>query len=1560
MEEEAEFINAYQEMVGKAKEIEEELKQQGEEPLKTEEEWEREIETAAYFAEQLYESAKEIENASTGVDELEIEKEAEQSAEISEPQLSNSKEEISELEELADMIEQHQVEPFIEEALETKPEPIVNEKEIEKLQEMDIEEQFKTVHDNEYLEELIESQNEKIELETEGEAEAQLNNSKENFSELETELEEERDEIEQHQVEAAIEEELEAKPEPIVNDEVIEEIQEIQGIELEEQFQTVNFNEYIEELVENQEEEKIQEHNKREQEREQEQENIEQTQTQEVIQQSTYLQEQLEEQEQNIEQEYEDIDEVEQHQVETAIEEELETEPKPIIQEEELEYIKNFEPEKQLEAELLYELIEELAQKQKEVKKEIEEKEEQNDISTEQKVAQIKRKLQIPQENSAETEVEVVNKEVNITLVEPKQEEQEEEYTDENSEKNYETAKSRYKQQTGKRPIYANKETKGFKQWLEQSKESKEEEKTKQIQEPKEERKKEESWKSTLKNWIEQATEIEPELKSELKKLVEKYNELEKLIKKYKQLYNKAKSEELSQNEMVEFTALNKMLLKIDPIKIEMFLDLRDIKRYLNEKYFYDFWDKPRVNQIRTHFFTHISQQYKNVKLAQKKKENLEQIIDNWIDKSSENEISSELKLKLKEVVKNYAEIEKVATKFMKLYTKSQHEKLSKTEKIEFQSLIRTLQKSEPSKIELFAGLRAIKNYLNDQNSNDFSDKTGRNRIFSVRNNFFKLISQKYENLKKENKVKKLIKTSERFKTPLEYLVIGQHGHIALGLLMYRSLINLNLKYFYEPQLYSPFNQKHPDGTIVITKEFLSFFGDKFQKYLNFTNEEFSQIRHIIFDFTLNTDKINVMEKISKYNPNDASILIIIGLNWKLKSDIGSLPNDDLIYQKNYKNIRIVNQQLWTKLFNLDKDNLWNDVIDAILDKNLVRLKSISKKLKLNFSLPTTYDLKEFLKSDNLFDVFINDYDRKLLKIVPDIEDSIVTNKSLSYFEDKVLLYGNSIDAKRRTINFAQKLISLAYSKGLIKQKCKSDGYVAVSLYLAGKYLNDFKTQEQIFKRICIHENTFRKRLEDFHLFQEVFEDEQLKLIYKGLGLSLNLINSIKYYIKLFRRSELAENSNSRIYYYASIVYLVSKTMNNLISRTQIAEMFRIDRSSIKLYENNLGIKKELYDDLWRSLIDDYSEELEISAYLRIYIIEILEKIRDVLKLDEKSHINYKSYVLAGFYLIMNHLDKQLSYMDLLNLIKDRDLAVSEEAIRKKVSQFNFIKNNLINIKFKHIKKKYFSKLHISDSESQKIFSIINQARETEIIDDDKIFRNNIKVESFFSAVVYYVLKFSGKEISKRFIAKTFDVHVETMRVREIDLKLLFSDFRISYYNELIDHYFLKFKIANKLLSCTKYIVRIGNEKELFPSDSNVKVDIATAIYLASIVMNYPINQAHLSKLLKIDRSSIINRSNSLNSIKEKIFGVIQLNHIFQILDIPSDVRDLTSNLIKQAFQNKDFEINNDFKSYIASAIYVAGKYLKKKITQEMLSKKLNISRHTIINYSKIFNRYLS
>ncbi|GAI80559.1 unnamed protein product, partial [marine sediment metagenome] len=167
--------------------------------------------------------------------------------------------------------------------------------------------------------------------------------------------------------------------------------------------------------------------------------------------------------------------------------------------------------------------------------------------------------------------------------------EQEEEDSDKTIEKDYERVKRLYKQQTGKRPIYANKETKGFKQWLEQKKKSEEKEKTKQKQKIKEI--KEEDWKTTLKQWIKEASEEEcnSELKSELKKLLDSYNEFEDLARKFLKLYEKSQHKKLSEKEKNILKSLTEKLQKLDPIKLELSASVFFIKKYITEQYWSDF-----------------------------------------------------------------------------------------------------------------------------------------------------------------------------------------------------------------------------------------------------------------------------------------------------------------------------------------------------------------------------------------------------------------------------------------------------------------------------------------------------------------------------------------------------------------------------------------------------------------------------------------------------------------------------------------------------------------------------------------------------------------------------------------------------------------------------------------------------------------------------------------------------------------------------------------------------------------------------------------------------------
>ena len=174
-----------------------------------------------------------------------------------------------------------------------------------------------------------------------------------------------------------------------------------------------------------------------------------------------------------------------------------------------------------------------------------------------------------------------------------------------------------YHQETGKRPFYAKKRTKGYIQWLEQqklgsekiNKSLSESELKKEIEE--------EDWKTTLKQWIKEASEDEcnTELKSELKKAIESYNEFEVLTRKFFELYKKAQREKLSEQEKSRMASLLEKLQEFDPIQLELLANVRAIKKYIVEQYAWDSMNRFRDYRVRNKFFKHISQKYENLKL---------------------------------------------------------------------------------------------------------------------------------------------------------------------------------------------------------------------------------------------------------------------------------------------------------------------------------------------------------------------------------------------------------------------------------------------------------------------------------------------------------------------------------------------------------------------------------------------------------------------------------------------------------------------------------------------------------------------------------------------------------------------------------------------------------------------------------------------------------------------------------------------------------------------------------------------------------------------------------
>ena len=184
--------------------------------------------------------------------------------------------------------------------------------------------------------------------------------------------------------------------------------------------------------------------------------------------------------------------------------------------------------------------------------------------------------------------------------------------SEESNEEENEYLQELYHQETNKRPLYAKKETKGYIQWLEQR-----ELVSEQIENAKSEieKKKEieqEDWKTTLKQWIKEASDDEcnAELKSELEKALESYNEFDYLTRKFLELYKKSQYEKLSEKEMNRLKHLTERLQELDPIQLELLASVRGIKKYIDEQYWYDFWNRSLVNRVVNRYFKHILQKF--------------------------------------------------------------------------------------------------------------------------------------------------------------------------------------------------------------------------------------------------------------------------------------------------------------------------------------------------------------------------------------------------------------------------------------------------------------------------------------------------------------------------------------------------------------------------------------------------------------------------------------------------------------------------------------------------------------------------------------------------------------------------------------------------------------------------------------------------------------------------------------------------------------------------------------------------------------------------------------
>jgi len=280
------------------------------------------------------------------------------------------------------------------------------------------------------------------------------------------------------------------------------------------------------------------------------------------------------------------------------------------------------------------------------------------------------------EEKEVETYGSVENKE-NLEVLKPELDaESESEYkkdlieestklvSEESDEEENERLQELYRQETGRRPIYSRKITKGYSQWLEQQRElgsekikysKSESEKKKEIEE--------EGWKTTLIQWIKEASEEEcnAELKSELKKALESYNEFEDLTRKFLELYKKSQKEKLTEIEKNRLKFLTERLQELGPIQLELVANIRAFKDYFYN-HFWELMNRFFVNRVRSKFFKHISQTILKLKELRKeqKNEKIKYLVNkNSIKKSqrgidyNNEDFRKELKKKFKIVVRN-------------------------------------------------------------------------------------------------------------------------------------------------------------------------------------------------------------------------------------------------------------------------------------------------------------------------------------------------------------------------------------------------------------------------------------------------------------------------------------------------------------------------------------------------------------------------------------------------------------------------------------------------------------------------------------------------------------------------------------------------------------------------------------------------------------------------------------------------------------------------------------------------------------------------------------------
>ncbi|MFW9822151.1 MAG: hypothetical protein ACFFE4_04410 [Candidatus Thorarchaeota archaeon] len=158
---------------------------------------------------------------------------------------------------------------------------------------------------------------------------------------------------------------------------------------------------------------------------------------------------------------------------------------------------------------------------------------------------------------------------------------------------------NRYRQETGKRPIYNKQKTKGFLLWL-----KKLEQKNRQENNL---RKEKETWDSLLEKWIKES-EISKKIKEELIDILKKFKDFRG---DYLKLVNSLKKKELTQKEIEEIEGLVKELESITVIQSKLFRNLKAFRSLYIQHYR---WHMYLILKEREKFINHIARKLQYLK----------------------------------------------------------------------------------------------------------------------------------------------------------------------------------------------------------------------------------------------------------------------------------------------------------------------------------------------------------------------------------------------------------------------------------------------------------------------------------------------------------------------------------------------------------------------------------------------------------------------------------------------------------------------------------------------------------------------------------------------------------------------------------------------------------------------------------------------------------------------------------------------------------------------------------------------------------------------------------